>query len=291
MKLKENYVGFVGLGSMGSVMVSLLSKENYSLIAYDIDKEIKLDSDITCAKNLHELANCNILILILPNGAIVKETVLQLIEYGFKGQVIDMSSSHPQQTIELQELVRQNSISIVDAPVSGGVKKAINGTLMVMVGSNTEDFKAIKILLECFGTVRLVGPLGAGHAMKALNNYVSASGLLASMQALATAEAYGIKSKNFIEVINSSTGKNNSTQVKFHPFVIPRKYNSGFSLSLMTKDVEIASSIIKDAGFSTPLSNALPEYLVNSLENLKEGVDHTALYEEINPRSVVKMQK
>ena len=290
MKLKENYIGFVGLGSMGSVMVSLLSKEKFNLIAYDINTEIELDSDITCAKNLRELVNCSILILILPNGSIVKETVLQLVEYGFKGQVIDMSSSHPQQTIELQELVKQNCISVVDAPVSGGVKKALNGTLMVMVGGSQEDFKAIKILLECFGTVRHVGPLGAGHAMKALNNYVSASGLLASMQALATAEAYGIKANEFIEVINSSTGKNNSTQVKFLPFVIPRRYESGFSLSLMTKDVEIASSIIKDAEFSTPLSDALPEYLVNALENLKEGVDHTALYEEINPRSVTDTQ-
>ena len=290
MKLKEKYIGFVGLGSMGSVMVSLLSKEKFNIIAYDINKEIELDRNITCAKNLRELVNCNILILILPNGSIVKETVLQLVEYGFKGQVIDMSSSHPQQTIELQELVKQNGISVVDAPVSGGVKKAINGTLMVMVGSSQENFKAIKILLECFGTVRHVGPLGAGHAMKALNNYVSASGLLASMQALATAEAYGIKANDFIEVINSSTGKNNSTQVKFLPFVIPRRYSSGFSLSLMTKDVEIASSIIKDAEFSTPLSDALPEYLVKALENSKEGVDHTALYEEINPRSVTDTQ-
>ena len=290
MKLKEKYIGFVGLGSMGSVMVSLLSKEKFNVIAYDINKEIELDRNITCAKNLRELVNCNILILILPNGSIVKETVLQLVEYGFKGQVIDMSSSHPQQTIELQELVKQNCISVVDAPVSGGVKKAINGTLMVMVGSSQEDFKAIKILLERFGTVRHVGPLGAGHAMKALNNYVSASGLLASMQALATAEAYGIKANDFIEVINSSTGKNNSTQVKFLPFVIPRRYSSGFSLSLMTKDVEIASSIIKDAEFSTPLSDALPEYLVKALENSKEGVDHTALYEEINPRSVTDTQ-
>jgi 3-hydroxyisobutyrate dehydrogenase len=114
--------------------------------------------------------------------------------------------------------------------------------------------------------------------------------LLASMQALATAEAYGIKANDFIEVINSSTGKNNSTQVKFLPFVIPRRYSSGFSLSLMTKDVEIASSIIKDAEFSTPLSDALPEYLVKALENSKEGVDHTALYEEINPRSVTDTQ-
>ena len=290
MKLNEKYIGFVGLGSMGSVMVSRLSKKKLNLIAYDINKEIELDRNITCAKNLRELVNCNILILILPNGSIVKETVLQLVEYGFKGQVIDMSSSHPQQTIKLQELVKQNCISVIDAPVSGGVKKAINGTLMVMVACSQDNFKAIKILLECFRTVSHVGPLGAGHAMKALNNYVSASGLLASMQALATAEAYGIKANDFIEVINSSTGKNNSTQVKFLPFVIPRKYDSGFSLNLMTKDVEIASSIIKAANFSTPLSNVLPEYLTEVLQNLKEGVDHTALYEEINPRSVTETQ-
>ena len=194
-----------------------------------------------------------------------------------------MSSCDPNQTIELGNLLKVHGVNLIDAPVSGGVKKAALGLLMIMVGGRKEDVTTVKSLLDLLGTVAHIGPLGAGHAMKALNNYVSASGLLASMQALATAETYGIKPQSFVNVINDSTGRNNSTQVKLEPYIIPRNYSSGFSLKLMTKDVEVASAIMENGGFSTPLSDQLPHFLRNALEILEDNADHTALYEHVNP--------
>ena len=284
MKYDQTYIGFVGLGAMGSVMAPLISRAGFNLITFDKTVRIKPEKNLLQAESLTELLNCNFIFLMLPDGLIVKEIALELVANGFKGQLIDMSSCDPNQTIELGNLLKVHGVNLIDAPVSGGVKKAALGLLMIMVGGRKEDVSIVKSLLDLLGTVAHIGPLGAGHAMKALNNYVSASGLLASMQALATAETYGIKPQSFVDVINDSTGRNNSTQVKLEPYIIPRNYSSGFSLKLMTKDVEVASAIMENGGFSTPLSDQLPHFLRNALEILEDNADHTALYEHVNPK-------
>ena len=276
-------IGFVGLGAMGSRMAPHLQKSGYNVIGFDINPKIDPLRNIKTSARISELRNSEILILILPDGLIVREVSIDLAKLGFKGLILDMSSSHPNDTINLQKTLKSYNISVIDAPVSGGVKKAETGSLTIMVGAKEKEFISIKTLLECFGVPINVGPLGAGHAMKALNNYVSAAGLLASMQALATAEKYGIEIEKFTDVINSSTGRNNTTEVKLKPFIASRKYNSGFSLKLMQKDVSIASNIIKSSGFETPLSCQLPLFLDHATKILDEDVDHTGLYEAINP--------
>ena len=154
---------------------------------------------------------------------------------------------------------------------------------MVMAGGSAEDIAAAKTLISCFGSMQHVGPLAAGHAMKALNNYVSAAGLLASMQALATAESFGISADKFTSVINGSTGRNNTTEVKMIPFIASRRYDSGFFLRLMAKDVTIASELINNAGFDAPITPALNHYLAAALDKLGQDADHTGLYEMVNP--------
>ncbi len=288
MNRKKTNIGFVGMGSMGSVMAPLIAKAGFNLTTFDITVQVKSEENIVQAKNLDELVFCNIIILMLPDGKSVREVALNLAIKGFNGHLVDMSSCHPNDTIELGLLLKEYYIQFIDAPVSGGVKKAASGSLIIMVGGSETDFLLIKPLLSFLGFPTYLGPLGAGHAMKALNNYVSASGLLASMQALATAEKYGINSKNFVNVINGSTGMNNTTRLKLEPFIIPRNYKSGFSLKLMAKDVEIASEIIRNESFSTPLSDYLPKYLKQALANLYENADHTALYEQVNPKRVDK---
>ena len=276
-------IGFVGLGAMGSKMAPHLQKSGYDVIGFDTNPKIDPLRNIKTSARISELRNSEILILILPDGLIVREVSIDLAKLGFKGLILDMSSSHPNDTINLQKTLKSYNISVIDAPVSGGIKKAEAGSLTIMVGAEEKEFISIKTLLECFGVPINVGPLGAGHAMKALNNYVSAAGLLASMQALATAEKYGIEIEKFTNVINSSTGRNNTTEVKLKPFIASRKYNSGFSLKLMQKDVSIASNIIKGSGFETPLSFQLPLFLDHAAKILDDDVDHTGLYEAINP--------
>ena len=276
-------VGFVGLGAMGSVMAPLPVKIGYSVIGFDPATTLNDQSGVALASQLEDLVTCDAVILMLPDGTTVAKVVMHLASAGFEGIVIDMSSSQPKGTIDLAKRLEKKLIRLIDAPVSGGQKKAALGTLMIMAGGKQEELDEIRTLLECFGNVVRVGPLGAGHAMKALNNYVSAAGLLASMQALATAQSLGIHPKTFTEVINGSTGRNNTTEVKLEPFIISRRYTSGFSLQLMAKDVGIASELITSAGFDAPTTEALNDYLMTAVETLNADIDHTALYEMVNP--------
>ena len=281
-------IGFVGLGVMGSVMAPLIPKAGFSVICFDKEACISESENVRMASSLSDLAKCEMIVLMLPDGDVVTSVVKNLVDYCFAGLFIDMSSSHPATTLALSEYLTSRPGRLIDAPVSGGQKRAALGSLTIMVGGNSNDIAEAKPLLTCFGDVSRVGPIGAGHAMKALNNYVSAAGLLSAMQALATAESFGITPQTFLSVINVSTGKNNSTEVKFEPFVIPRQYNSGFALSLMAKDVHIASELIEKAGFSTPSTRALALYLDQASVELGSKADHTKLYEIINPAAKLK---
>ena len=276
-------IGFVGLGAMGSVMAPLPVAAGFSVIAFDTASQVPDLPDITMASALTDLATCDAIITMLPDGTVVTAVTKQIAAAGFCGLIIDMSSSHPDSTIQLGSELAAYGIRLIDAPVSGGVKKAAAGSLMVMAGGSAEDIAAATTLISCFGSLQHVGPLAAGHAMKALNNYVSAAGLLASMQALATAESFGISADKFTSVINGSTGRNNTTEVKMMPFIASRRYDSGFFLRLMTKDVAIASELINNAGFDAPITPALNRYLAAALDELGQDADHTGLYEMVNP--------
>ena len=276
-------IGFVGLGAMGSVMAPLPVAAGFSVIAFDTASQLPDLPDITMAAALTDLATCDAIITMLPDGTVVTAVTKQIAAAGFCGLIIDMSSSHPDSTIQLGSELAAFGIRLIDAPVSGGVKKAAAGSLMVMAGGSAEDIAAATTLISCFGSLQHVGPLAAGHAMKALNNYVSASGLLASMQALATAESFGISADKFTSVINGSTGRNNTTEVKMMPFIASRRYDSGFFLRLMAKDVAIASELINNAGFDAPITPALNRYLAAALDELGQDADHTGLYEMVNP--------
>ena len=276
-------IGFVGLGAMGSVMAPLPVAAGFSVIAFDTAAQLPDLPDITMASALADLATCDAIITMLPDGTVVTAVTKQIAAAGFCGLIIDMSSSHPDSTIQLGSELAAYGIRLIDAPVSGGVKKAAAGSLMVMAGGSAEDIAAATTLISCFGSLQHVGPLAAGHAMKALNNYVSASGLLASMQALATAESFGISADKFTSVINGSTGRNNTTEVKMMPFISSRRYDSGFFLRLMAKDVAIASELINNAGFDAPITPALNRYLAAALDELGQDADHTGLYEMVNP--------
>ena len=217
----------------------------------------------------------------LPNGKIVSDMAIKLLEMNLKSVFIDMSSSDPRETQELGKKLKNKGIKFLDAPVSGGVARAITGDLMIMAGGDEKVLEEVSDLLSVMGKVQFAGPLGSGHAIKALNNYVSAAGLISSFEALATARSFGIEPENFLKIINGATGKNNTTEVKLDKFVISEKFNSGFALDLMVKDVTIANSLIKYFSSDKPLSNDVLSNLSDSLKVLGGNPDHTEIYKTI----------
>jgi 3-hydroxyisobutyrate dehydrogenase len=279
--MKISKVGFVGLGAMGSVMSPLLVKAGYQVFGYDIIANIDETSGVKQLDTLDDFSQFDAVIFMLPNSKIVSEVVTKLLEINTKSILIDMSSSDPRDTKKLGKTIEAQGLKFLDAPVSGGVSRAKTGDLMIMAGGKEEDLEIVKDLLSVMGTVQFAGPLGSGHAIKALNNYVSAAGLIASFEALATARSFGIKPENFLKIINGATGKNNTTEVKLDKFVVSEQFNSGFALDLMVKDVSIAHNLIKDLSSDNPLSSDVYNYLSESLKLLGDNPDHTEVYKVI----------
>ena len=279
--MKISKVGFVGLGAMGSVMSPLLVKAGYQVFGNDIIANIDVSSGVKQLDTLDDFAKFDAVIFMLPNSKIVSQVVTKLLEINTKSILIDMSSSDPRETKKLGKTIETKGLKFLDAPVSGGVSRAKTGDLMIMAGGKEQDLEEVKDLLSVMGTVQFAGPLGSGHAIKALNNYVSAAGLIASFEALATARSFGIQPENFLKIINGATGKNNTTEVKLDKFVVSEQFNSGFALDLMVKDVSIAHNLIKDLSSDNPLSSDVYNYLSESLKLLGDNPDHTEVYKVI----------
>src|SRR5436309_8688541 len=149
---------------------------------------------------------------------------------------------------------------MLDAPVSGGVRKAADATLSIMVGGDAQSIARSRPILEAMGRqIFLTGPLGSGHAMKALNNYVSAAGLVAAAEGVLAAQRFGLDPGNVVDILKASTGMNNSTLNKFHQFILSRKFDSGCWLYLMVKDLKTALEIARSTGKPDPLAEACLE--------------------------------
>ena len=274
-------IGFIGLGAMGSVMAPLIVKSGCNVLGYDIKTKIDKSSGVKQVEDINDFSGLDVIIFMLPNGRVVSEMAIKLLEMNLKSVFIDMSSSDPRETQELGNKLKYKNVKFLDAPVSGGVARAITGDLMIMAGGDEKLLEEVGDLLSVMGKVQFAGPLGSGHAIKALNNYVSAAGLISSFEALATARSFGIEPENFLKIINEATGKNNTTEVKLDKFVISEKFNSGFALDLMVKDVTIANSLIRDISSNKPLSNDVLSHLSEALRILEGNPDHTEVYKVI----------
>jgi 3-hydroxyisobutyrate dehydrogenase len=190
-----------------------------------------------------------------------------------------MSSSYPIDTQRLGAELAEKGIPLVDAPVSGGVPKAISGTLAIMTGGKAEDIDRVEPVLKAMGTVHRTGPLGSGHAMKALNNYVSAAGLVATAEALVIGQKFGLDGAVMTKVLNASTGRNNTTENKVERYMLNHAFNSGFALALMDKDVGMANRLAGELGIEAVELGFVSGLLGRVLAELGAGADHTAVYD------------
>lgn len=282
-------VGFVGIGKMGLPMAKRIAGHGYPVHAFDASaaalQAIGSVSGVKAAQDLAEIGRaCAVVILMLPDSAVVKK-VLYGEHDGLAAQlkkgavVIDMSSSSPAVTRELGPRLNAAGVDLVDAPVSGGVKRAVDGSLAIMAGGEQAVIARVKPLLLAMGkSIVETGMLGSGHAMKALNNYVSAAGLLAACEALKVGADFGIAPDKIVAVLNASTGKNNSTENKLMQFIVSRSFNSGFSLGLMRKDINIATDLAKSLGSDTLLGEALLKAWRDAEAKLTGAADHTEIF-------------
>jgi 3-hydroxyisobutyrate dehydrogenase len=189
-----------------------------------------------------------------------------------------MSSGVPAATIRLAQRLDAAGVQLVDAPVSGGVPRARTGELAIMAGGTERDLERAAPILSAMGNrILRTGAVGSAHAMKALNNMVSAAGFLAAAEALLVGSRFGLDPGVIVDVLNASTGMNNSTQKKLRQFVLSGSFDSGFGLDLMLKDLGIARDLAGDTGAAAPLSSACHQLWQAARNILGPGHDHTEM--------------
>jgi 3-hydroxyisobutyrate dehydrogenase len=282
-------VGFVGVGNMGWPMARRIAGAGYPLTVLDADparaRRFASETGSAAAADGAALArDADIVVTMLPTGKIVRDALLG--EGGIarslasQALVIDMSSSDPTGTRELGAALAGGGVVLVDAPVSGGVPKAQDGTLAIMVGGDDEPaIVRARPVLETMGAKLFrTGPLGSGHAMKALNNYIAAAGFAAAAESLIVGRRFGLEPAVMVEILNASSGRNFNTEIVFARHVVGGEFATGFALGLMAKDVGIAADLAAATGVDAPLCRLTSELWSGAREALGATADFSAAY-------------
>lgn len=273
-----NKVGFVGLGKLGEPASRRLHKAGFPLLLHDRDAAIAArladEYGAAAALDLKAFSSCEIVVTVLPDGRATREAALEMnLPQG--AVLVDMSSSSPADTRELAAALRAR---IVDAPVSGSVKGAVAGELIFMVGGEAADVARVRPLLEAMGrSIAHLGPVGAGHALKAINNYIAAAGYIACCEGLLAGKRYGLDPQKMLDVIDQSSGMSYNTKGKFRQHVLSRSWGSGFGLAHMAKDVRIAARLARDTGTPFRLGERCAELWDEAAARYPADADHTEL--------------
>jgi len=277
-------IGFIGIGMMGAPMVACLAAAGWPVRIHDPQAEALAPfarrEGVTVAGSLAAAAaGADLVITMLPDGKIVREAVLGpggLAGAMGPGAVLaDMSTSYPLETTALARDLEGTGIHLIDAPVSGGVWRAELGKLTIMAGGEEAAINRVESAVSAMGTVYRTGALGSGHAMKVLNNYLSASGLAAACEAVLIGRRFGLDPDVMADVFNVSTGRNNATEVKLKQQVNNRKYAAGFTMKLMVKDLQMAAALAEDMEVDAPGLAACAGLYAEAAEALGGAVDHT----------------
>jgi len=281
-------VGFIGIGIMGWPMAANILKGGHDLAVFDLDRDAaaRFVAEVggRAAGGVAEVADAEVVVTMLPTSKHVRRALVDGEDGAFLKAVrpglivIDMSSSEPGDTRALGPVLAEHGATLIDAPVSGARPRAISGTLALMIGGDDEAaIETATPVLRCMGA-RLfrTGPLGSGHAMKALNNYVAATGLAAACEAVLIGRRFGLDGETMADILNVSTGKNFATEHLLKQHILSGSFSAGFTLGLMTKDVTIAADLGEQMGLDAPLSRLVRERFTYARDKVGAGRDNSA---------------
>lgn len=279
-------IAVVGLGNMGGRIAKRLLQLGHEIGVYDTNLDtlrLFASQGAKTYETLHALAEAHGTILtVLPNADIVREVVLGQagLAHGMQSGslLIDMTTSVPAVTQEVACALSEKNIMMIDAPVSGGVRKAEEGTLTIMVGGPEQTLEQARPVLQAIGTNILhVGEIGAGHTAKALNNLITAATLAVTSEALVLGVKMGVDAQKLLDVINAGSGRSAASETKFPQQVLSRAFKPGFSMALMSKDVGIALDMARQVRSPTWVSSAVQQLWEYGVENGRGEMDHTAI--------------
>ncbi|SMG02988.1 3-hydroxyisobutyrate dehydrogenase [Burkholderia singularis] len=243
-----------------------------------------MDSVSACASIADITRNSDVLILSLPTSDIVEQVVLG--EGGVAANarpgliVIDTTTAEPNSTRKVAAALAEVGVRLVDGPVSGGPKGAATATMTMVLGGSDADVAAVEPILAAMSAKRVhVGPVGAGHVTKIINNLLTGVHLLAASEAVRAAEAAGVNPEKLVEALNGGSGRNSATLTNYPTWIFNGKFDSGFTMKLMRKDVRLAMDLLRDFNISAPIAVEAGRLWNASVESIGDQEDFNRIVE------------
>ena len=277
--MSDRNLGFIGVGRMGGRLARRLVDAGYSLTVFDTSDAVVrpfVERGATAVQSPAAVASaCEIVITCLPTPAVVHKVALGpagVVEGSRVKIFIDMSTTGATYARKIAEGLSAKGIKSVDAPISGGLVGAEKGTLAVMVSGEEALLPRLKPIMEVFGTMYVLGhEPGMGQTMKLLNNLLSATAMAIASEAVVMGVKAGLDARQVCEVISAGTGRNSATADKIPRCVIPRAFNTGFSIALLNKDVRLCLEEADALGVPMVVGNAVRQLL--AITQASEGPD------------------
>lgn len=280
-------VGFIGIGNMGVPMAANIQRGGFEVIAFDLDtaraQAFAKEHGAKATASLAELGKAvDAIVTMLPTGKEVREALFTMQDGALAANmrpgaiVIDMSSADPVGTRALGADLAGRGLAMVDAPVSGGVPRAKDGSLAIMIGGDAATIARVKPVFACMGS-RLfeVGSLGCGHAMKCLNNFLAGTSFAAAAEAVTVGRKFGLDPKVMMDIVNVSTGKSFVSENLIQQHVLSGAFGTGFALGLLAKDVRIAADLADQIGVEAPVGRLVRDLWADARDALGGEQDHT----------------
>src|SRR5262245_20412941 len=291
-------IGFIGLGNMGFPMARRLVEAGHRVTVFDtrrepIERLVALGAE--AANSVREVADrVETVMASLPTPDIVHAVAVGkggLIEGNRVRRFVDLSTTGSVMAARIFETLGEREIVQIDSPVSGGVGGAGKGTLAVMVSGPRAEAAAVEPALKVIGRVFFISERpGAGQTMKLCNNFLSAAAMAATSEAMVMGVTAGLDPRIMLDVINSGTGRNTATEDKFGRVVLPRTFNLGFTVGLMTKDVGLALSEGKALGVPMQVAEAVTQLLQTACDENGPDKDLTTVVQPVERRAGVEVR-
>ena len=278
-------LGFVGLGRMGGAMAARLAARGHQIVAFDPAASAREAAQAWGARLTDDARavadQATVVFLSLPQPQVVHDTVLGaagLCQGEALELCVDLSTSGPRTARQLAEGLAPHGVASIEAPVSGGMKGAREGTLALMVAGPEAAFERVRELLEVFGKPFYMGAAaGAGQTMKLVNNLLGACAIAITAEGMTLGIKAGLDPRRMIEVLNVSSGRSSATQDKWPRAVLPRSFDFGFAAGLCLKDVRLCLDSARDLAVPVPVGAAVGALLERTVSTLGADADFTAM--------------
>jgi len=281
-------VGLIGLGNMGQGMALTLKRNGFEVVGTDVapaTRESLAKEGISVRETIGEVVfECDVVILSLPTAVIVEQVVCGpngILANAKPGLlVVDTSTSHPETTRRLAVALNAAGMNMLDAPVSGGPKGAITGTMAMVIGGAKEDLDRAEPILAAMTAKRVhVGDIGAGHVAKIANNLFAAAHLLIAGEVTRMAAKAGVPTEQLLQGINAGSGRSFITEHSYPTWIMNGQFDSGFTMKLMRKDVRLSQELISALAIDLPMSAKVAELWALSAQSISDDEDFNRIVE------------